>query len=434
MNLRKIFFWLHLAAGVVAGIVIGVMCVTGVALAFEKEIVAWAERDVRKVTPPTPDAPRLPVETLLGKVYEVQPNAMPSGITVWSDPRQAVQISFGRTNSFYADPYTGKVQPQGAAGTRAFMHLMIDWHRYLGGHGDNRAIGKAVTGACNAAFLFLGLSGLYLWWPRQWTKSAVRAIALFNFKLSGKARDWNWHNVIGLWCAPVLIVLTATAMPISYRWASDLVYKMMGSPVPTAAGPGAAPAVEVPKPAPGTPQLSYDALLASVQKQSPSWEQITLRIGGAPGGGGGGGPRGGEARGRGADASGSSTNAAAPTPRPERSGPPAVSVAVKQGEGPRFVQAQLSLDPFTGAVLRTEDYASFNAGRKVRSWTRFLHTGEALGPIGQAVAGLASLGGAVLVWTGFALAWRRFRGWLGSKSAKVGVGAPALESVERPQS
>jgi sulfite reductase (NADPH) flavoprotein alpha-component len=42
-------------------------------------------------------------------------------------------------------------------------------------------------------------------------------------------------------------------------------------------------------------------------------------------------------------------------------------------------------------------------------WVRGLHTGEALGFAGQTIAGLASLGGCFLVWTGFAMAWRRFR-------------------------
>ncbi|WNZ58636.1 PepSY domain-containing protein [Myxococcus sp. MxC21-1] len=39
---------------------------------------------------------------------------------------------------------------------------------------------------------------------------------------------------------------------------------------------------------------------------------------------------------------------------------------------------------------------------------RFLHTGEALGLLGQLVAAIASLGGVFLVYTGFALSWRRF--------------------------
>jgi uncharacterized iron-regulated membrane protein len=375
MTMRKAFFWLHLIAGVVAGVVILVMSATGVALAFEKEIIAWAERDVRRITPST-EAQRLPLDELLAKVRVAQPDARPSGVTIYSDPTIATLVSMGRTNSFHVNPYSGTVQPQGAKGTRAFMHVMIDWHRFLGRHDTQRPLGKAITGACNVAFCFLALSGLYLWWPRQWTKNALRAITLFNWKLSGKARDWNWHNVIGLWSAPVLIVLTLTAMPISYRWATDVIYKLTRSAAPAPAGaPGAAPAVELPPAPEGAKPLGYDALLAAVQKEFPQWNQITLRLGG------GGGPR---------------------TPQP-------VTFAVKQSSGaPRFATAQLTLSPFTGEVLRAEKYSDYNLGRKVRSWTRFLHTGEALGPIGQFVAGLASLGGVVLVYTGFALAIRRF--------------------------
>jgi uncharacterized iron-regulated membrane protein len=375
MTMRKAFFWLHLIAGVVAGVVILVMSATGVALAFEKEIIAWAERDVRRITPSS-EAQRLPLDELLAKVRAAQPDARPSGVTIYSDPTIATLVSMGRTNSFHVNPYSGTVQPQGAKGTRAFMHVMIDWHRFLGRHDTQRPLGKAITGACNVAFCFLAVSGLYLWWPRQWTKNALRAITLFNWKLSGKARDWNWHNVIGLWSAPVLIVLTLTAMPISYRWATDVIYKLTRSEAPAPAGaPGAAPAVELPPAPEGAKPLGYDALLAAVQKEIPQWNQITLRLGG------GGGPR---------------------TPQP-------VTFAVKQSSGaPRFATAQITLSPFTGEVLRAEKYSDYNLGRRVRSWTRFLHTGEALGPIGQFVAGLASLGGVVLVYTGFALAIRRF--------------------------
>ena len=42
---------------------------------------------------------------------------------------------------------------------------------------------------------------------------------------------------------------------------------------------------------------------------------------------------------------------------------------------------------------------------------RVLHTGEVGGVIGQAIAGLASVGGVFLVCTGIALACRRCRAW-----------------------
>ncbi len=400
-KLRPVLFWLHLVAGVVAGVIIAVMSFTGVALAFEKEIIAWAERDLRRVSPPA-DAKRLPLDDLLAKVREQHPDARPSGVTVSAEPATAVLVSMGRTNAFHVNPYTGVVQPQGAAGLREFMRVMIEWHRFLGAQGDSRPTGKAITGACNVAFLVLALTGLFLWWPRNWTKNAVRAVALMSFTLRGKARDFNWHNAIGLWCAPVLIVLTVTAMPISYRWASDLIFKMTGTEVPTPGAGMSGPPVEVPKPPPGTKPLGYDALLAAAQKQVPAWQQITFRMGG-------GGPRG---EGRGS--------------------PQAVTVSIKERGGwPLFSAAQLTFDPFTGAVLRQEKFSDQNLGRQVRSWTRFLHTGEALGSIGQAVAGLASFGALFLVWTGFALTWRRF---FGSKSGPAEAAVATAATADKTNS
>ena len=400
MAVRKVIFWLHLFAGIIAGIVILIMSVTGAALAFEKDLVARAEQEVRKIAAPAPGAARLGLDDLLSRAKEKASGARPSAVTVFADPQAAVFMSFGRTNAFYANPYTGEISGQGAQGTRAFMHVMTDWHRWLGQDGDGRAVGKAMTGACNAAFLFLAMSGIYLWWPRKWSWTALKGIVLFNAKLSGKARDWNWHNVIGIWSAPVLVILTATAMVISYKWASDMVYTVTGNTPPAVAGPGGmgGPAVEVPQPALGTRPLGYETLVAAVQKEMPNWEQISIRFGGGPGQG----PRsgGGEAR----------------------SAPQAVSISVREQDGwPLFASVQLSLDPFTGAILRKESYADYNSGRKARTWMRFLHTGEALGFFGKLVAGLASLGGAVLVWTGFALAWRRFLAWRRKPAATATV-------------
>jgi uncharacterized iron-regulated membrane protein len=184
----------------------------------------------------------------------------------------------------------------------------------------------------------------------------------------------------------LLVVLTATATIISYRWASDMVYKVMGAAPPGAPGVAAAsPPVEVAQPPPGTKALGYEALVAAMQKEIPNWEQITIRFSGtAPGPG---------QQGRAGNAQ-------------------PVSIAVREQNGwPLFTSLQLSVDPFTGTVLKKESYADYNSGRKVRTWMRFLHTGEALGIFGKLVAGLASLGGAVLVWTGVALAMRRLIAW-----------------------
>ena len=137
-----------------------------------------------------------------------------------------------------SNPYTGEARPLAGQGWRSFFGVMIEWHRWLGTGPENRAVGKAITGVCNAAFLGLALSGLYLWWPRRWNLRAMRLSLWFRGGLAGKVRDWNWHNVIGFWSLPVLIVITSSGMMISYRWVTNLIYAVAGEAPP--AGPGAA--------------------------------------------------------------------------------------------------------------------------------------------------------------------------------------------------
>jgi uncharacterized iron-regulated membrane protein len=387
---RTILFWMHLASGLVAGIIIGIMSLTGAALAFEPQLIQWADRDARHVQAPTPEATRLPVDELLARVRTVRPEVQPTGVTVYADPASAVLVSTGRSSGVYVDPYTGEVRELGGKGLRAFLHKMEEWHRWLGTSEDHRAVGRGITGVCNVAFLFLAVSGLYLWWPRKWTWRTVRPVLWFKGGLKGKARDFNWHNSAGFWAMSIILVLTVSGMVISYKAVSDLIFTLTGNEPPANAGPSAQAAVKVPEPPAGATPLSFDALFAEAQKQVPAWVSISLRMGGSPRGGG-------------------SREASPRDASPRSPQPGALTFSIKeQGAWPLFASAQLSLNPFTAEVLRRETFADYNSGRQIRSWLRFLHTGQALGWAGQLVAGMASLAGAFLMWTGFTLSWRRF--------------------------
>ena len=58
----SVIFWCHLIAGVVAGLVVLVMSVTGVLLTYERQIVAWADTRDYRVGAAVAGAPRLPLE------------------------------------------------------------------------------------------------------------------------------------------------------------------------------------------------------------------------------------------------------------------------------------------------------------------------------------------------------------------------------------
>jgi uncharacterized iron-regulated membrane protein len=152
-------------------------------------------------------------------------------------------VNFGREQTVFVDPYTGAVRGNEVTVMRGFFRVVTDWHRLLGTDADSREIGCAATGACNAAFLVLVMSGFYLWWPRRWTRLALKSVTIPSLRLSGKPRDWNWHNAVGFWSAPVLLCITVTGLVISYQWAGDLIYALTGSEPPPQR-PFATPAAE----------------------------------------------------------------------------------------------------------------------------------------------------------------------------------------------
>lgn len=370
MRLRKIVFWMHLIAGVIAGSVVLVMSATGVLLAFERQLTEWADRDLRVITP-APGTPRLSIDALIASLREAEPDAMPSGLTLRSDPAAPAAINLGRERTVFLNPYTAAVQGEGSKQLRGFFRSVTNVHRWLGTPEKGRAVGRGITGACNLAFLFLVVSGFYLWLPRKRAKNAGRAIVLPNPRLRGKARYFNWHNATGFWCAPILFFIVLSGVLMSYPWATNLLYRVAGSEPP----PTRTAAVRRPNPPKESSFIptDIDRLWTMAEQRVPDWKTISVRF---------------------------ETSPSAP-----------LTFSIEQGyRGRPDLRSQLTLDPETGAVVRWEPFSSFNLGRRIRTWARFVHTGEAGGFWGQTIAALVSTGAAVLVCTGLALAWHRFQG------------------------
>lgn len=377
-SFRKVIFWLHLVAGAIAGIVILIMSVTGALLAFQPQIERFIEREARYMQTPV-NAERLDANMLLSRVLATKPEIKPTNLTVQSDPNAAAALALGREGTVYVNPYTGEITGENSKSSRAFFQFVTDWHRWLALSGENRAIGKAITGACNLAFLVLAITGIYLWFPRRWSWKNVKAVGTFRFDQKGKARDFNWHNVTGIWTSLVLIILTATAAVISYQWASNLVYYATGNTPPQQQGPPQQQQTQGQQNnAPFVVPENLSALFVRAEQQSEGWKSIALRF-----------------------------------PLNENA-----IFTIDEGKYWNvFGRSTLTLNAKTAEPLKWESYGEQNAGRQLRSWMRFTHTGESFGIIGQIIAFLGCLSGSLLVYTGLSLALRRFRGWLAKRAS-----------------
>ena len=372
---RKIIFWLHLISGVTAGVVIFAMCATGALLSFESNILAFAESRMRSVESPIENVKKISLREILEKAQAEKPEAKLSGVTLQNEPNAALQISFGRQGQVFINPFTGEILGNGAENLRAFFQKVEDIHRWLAFSGSFRPLGKAIADASNLLFLFLAVSGVYIWFPRRLTRQNFKQILWFRSNLNGRARNFNWHNVIGFWSSSVLIVLTLTAVVMSYQWANNLLYALTGNDVPqqqqAAANQAAEESFILPE---NLDQISSNAENHTV------WKSISLRL-----------------------------------PITKNTAVFTVEEGIYWN---KFARSTLSVNSETAEITKWEAYGEQNAGRQLRSWVRFTHTGETGGIVGQTIGFIACIGGTFLVWTGLSLAWRRFNNWR-SKSGKL---------------
>lgn len=402
---RTVVFWLHLAAGVLAGSVILLMSATGVALTYERQLNAWTTSHLRS-TPPSDDAEPMPIEALVAGVLNRESGRSATGVTLGARRDAAVTIMADPAPMF-VDAYTGReLGDRRGAGIRSVLQTMRSWHRWLAMDGEGRSLGRAITGWSNLLFVFVVLSGIYLWFPKRFRWEQLRQGLWFKRRYgTSKARDFNWHRVIGIWSAVPLLVIVVGALPMSFTWANDALYRLAGE-APPQRGPLRGDNDAAARRHPGTRETSQpslaglEAALMTAKRESGDWRTISVRF-------------------------------------PRQADAPLV-FSIDAGDGGQPQRRSTLTVSRTGEVVSREGFGDQGRGRQLRSLLRFAHTGEVFGIIGQTVAGLASAGAVLMVWTGLALSWRRLAAWRvrrveASSSARTRsalADAPALSSQE----
>jgi uncharacterized iron-regulated membrane protein len=371
---RNVVFWLHLALGCAAGLVILIMSLTGVLLAFERQINGWVDAPA-VLQGQSESAEKTSLDSVVASL-KFKGQGTPDQLVLHNDPSAPLEARYGRERTLFLNPWTAEVIGQPSQRTRAFFSAVERFHRSLG-LGMQSAFGRGITGAANLAFLFMLFSGMYLWLPKTFNIASLRRRLMFRRGLQGRGRDWNWHNVIGIWSAIPLLFIVLTGVIMSYPWASNLLFKMTGSQPPARGWRGEM------RPHHGTdPDLaagskispnryrSLDDVAAIAKQQLSGWNSITIDF---------------------------------PDPQSHT-----VDVTIDRSAGGQPEKAsQLVIDRQRGTILTVRHFSTNSLGSKLRAWARFTHTGEEFGLLGQIVAAIACLGAVFLVWTGLAMAMRR---------------------------
>ena len=360
--LRTALFWLHLTGGVIAGLAIFSLAVSGALLGFERQLLALAS------ALPSNGSLRPPLEQGLSELVEAHAPAESLRLTLPREGTQPATVREGRGPTTFVDARSGMALEDPAPRMRAALATLRGYHRWLTLSGVERDRARAILGAANLIFLGLIITGAVLWWPRLLRWPWLRQQLTWRpAPPTAKARDLRLHHMIGAWAFLPLLIICASGTVFYYRWANDAVYALAGErpPVRALAPAGSEEALPPEAVAERFSALPLEALITSAV---PGWNQLTVTLGG-------------EAR-------------------------EALRFAVDESAGGQ-PQAVTTVTVFADGTVETAAFDELSTGQRARRLLRFLHTGEALGLGGQIIATVASIGAAIMVWSGLALSTRR---------------------------
>jgi uncharacterized iron-regulated membrane protein len=271
------------------------------------------------------------------------------------------------------DPVNGQVLGTFTPGMTPLMRLFHDLHGqlFLG------RSGRQLVGWLGWGMTFLGLSGLYLWWPRkgQWRHAfGVRR------KAKGLRFHRELHGAVGFWSLIVFLIVSFSGVAIVFPQAVRAPLSLVSADA--AGGPqgqGEAPrgggrgrggrgAIRTPTVAaqPGTAAIGADAAIAVARRANPALpvQSVTLAA------------------------------------RPDQ----AITVTMGAGRGtPVFV------DPYRARVIATRGARTATLADKVASAMRTLHSGDGYGPVYWLAVWLSGLLPALFFFTGVTMWWKKRR-------------------------
>ena len=390
--IRKVVFRLHLVVAAAVGAFVLLMAATGALLSLRPAVAELAERrHFVAATEVTPAPPRLPPPAL-AQAAETWGAARGTPLAATSlryrsHPRAPVRVDAGRELHVFVHPYRGEVLGHGPGAAERFFTVVHDLHRWFAVPSGSVRRARAVTGAINLAFLFLLVTGPFLWLPSRFTRRALAGGLFIRRDARGAWRDLNWHQVVGIWTVIPLAVIAATGVVTSYPAVADRVYPVVGRAVTgggwprgEVAGPVAAEGERDRAGAEagggaGPDGADLEAVLRVAEGWVGGWRSLTVTL-----------PR---ARDRVVRVEIAGGGAG----RPQRTG-------------------TLTVDAATGAPRSWETFADEPDGHRAQEFLRHAHTGEYWGVAGSVAAGLCSLAATLMVWTGLSLALRRLRRWL----------------------
>ncbi|MBU2914713.1 PepSY-associated TM helix domain-containing protein [Reichenbachiella agariperforans] len=228
-TLRQLNDWLHLWLGLVSGLVVFIVSITGCIYVYHDEIERALGSEPWKYVE-VQNKEYIPPSVVLETAMAQMPDSKPTGLT-YANRDGAAAVGFSSftdgKRSFtavFVNPYTGEfIKKQKFLGKDHFnfFRFILDGHRALWLPYD---IGRPIVGVCTLIFLFLLVSGLIMWWPKNLKKSNLNKSFKIKWKGTFKRVNYDLHNVLGFYSLLLAFVIAVTGLVWSFEWFEDGLY------------------------------------------------------------------------------------------------------------------------------------------------------------------------------------------------------------------
>jgi uncharacterized iron-regulated membrane protein len=240
---RKFFNDVHLWLGLISGIVIIAVCLSGTIYTYNTEIQEWAAPHLHKVEVPQ-NGSRIPAETVIANIKELT-QANVTAIAISHDPARTYQVTVRKEGdnsrsgtSYYVNPYTGDITGTSLekTATADFMRRMFSLHRWLLldrieepliGELPNRTLGSYITGAATILFTLGVITGMVIWVPQK-VKSWKQGLKI-KWDANWKRVNHDLHNTLAFYSLIILFVMGITGPQWSFPWYRTGLQKTLGT-------------------------------------------------------------------------------------------------------------------------------------------------------------------------------------------------------------
>jgi uncharacterized iron-regulated membrane protein len=197
--LRRALFQIHLWSGIVFGLYILMISVTGSVLVYSNELF-------RAATPEpiisNGSGPRLTDDQLAEAARNLYPGYWVTKIMRARNLDQTVDVSLSRGGEIKRrlfDPRSGRDLGNSVSTGIWFISRLLDLHDNL----FAGPIGRKVNGAGALAMLAVAVTGLAIWWPgvKTWRRSLTLSRGV-----GWKRFIWHLHSTIGFWTLGFMLV------------------------------------------------------------------------------------------------------------------------------------------------------------------------------------------------------------------------------------